>query len=260
MHGIVTKTRLRMAAGLMALMAVLSLGVLDRGDAGAIARHFPLEDLISTAHRVVHARVSGESSAFDSDNRQIWTTWTLEVSEKLKDAAPAGADLAAGTLCVHTRGGTVGRITQKTSGEPGLSVGGEYLLFLWKDQAGYWNILGQTQGAFMVIREEGQAARARNVYRGTRVVMVNGQAMPEKVGPIDQELEALKTTVRAAVALDAVEGPGSGAPQVPVPGTGAVTPAPGTGAVTPVPVTEPRAGLGATGTPVHAVIPAGRAG
>jgi hypothetical protein len=222
------------------------------GSACALARHFPLEDLISTAHRVVHAKVTGEAAAFDAANRQIWTTWTLEVTGTLKNAAPAGPDLAAGSIVAHSRGGTVGRITQRSSGEPRLAVDGEYVLFLWKDDAGYWNILGQSQGAFMVIREEGKAARARNSYRGTRVVTVNGQPLLEKVGPIDRELDTLKDDIRAASGSESDSGAGD-----PDAGTAAVggQPQDGDGAPPGGAATQ----AGASGHPVIVPVEAGRA-
>jgi len=206
------KTAARLALVLMvAVASAVWVAPIDSRPS-AIARHFPLNDLTETAHRIVHATVISESPAYNSTRTQIWTTWGLRVTETLKDAATVGFDMAAGTVAAHTRGGTVGEISQVTSGEPRLAVGGEYVLFLWKDDAGYWNVVGQTQGALMVVRPEGEVARARNTYRGHRFVFIDGQKVAEKVGPIDHTLSDLVTMVKAQVA---VNGGGVAAPAPP---------------------------------------------
>lgn len=221
--------RAAFAVGLLCVLAGWMAGT--DTTAHAIARHFPIEDLIETAHRVVHGKVTSMQSSYNADRSQIWTAWGLDVSELLKgEVEPKGAD-GARVYLAHTRGGTVGNVTVKSSGEPTLSIGGEYLLFLWKDAQGYWNVVGQTQGVLTVLRPEGAAARARNNYRGAKVVEVDGVKLVEKVGAIDGELAALtkqvKDAVRAAAGPSAPEGGGApGDSVVPVP-PGQSVPEPG---------------------------------
>jgi hypothetical protein len=71
----------------------------------------------------------------------IYTHFKIQVSERYKGAAAASEEFMV-------PGGSANGYTQDVAGSPDLSLGHEYVLFLWKGPSGNTQIIGLTQGVF----------------------------------------------------------------------------------------------------------------
>lgn len=170
-------------------------------------KHLTLGELADQATIVVQAKVTGAESAWDAARAGIWTHYSLDVSTTFKGSYGNDDPVA------HGRGGQVGNQVQSVSGEPTLSTGSEYLLFLQKNDAGMYRMLGKSQGIFTIARPEGGAATASNSFTGIQVVGSDGKQVAEKVGRISEELDTLRSKLEAHLKPDdkkADDAPGQG--------------------------------------------------
>ena len=90
------------------------------------------------------ARVQVTASNQVLRGRDVFTVYQLKTIESLKTAP--GGNLAS----VAVPGGAAGGIRQMVAGAPTLRVGGEYVLFLWTSRSGLTQIMGLSQGMFVV--------------------------------------------------------------------------------------------------------------
>jgi len=188
----------RLLPGFVAFVACIGVLALSAQRANATAvMHFTLDDLVSKAVIIAHVKVASSSAAWDAENKRIFTTYKLEVTETLKGKFE-------GDPTCQARGGTVGRKGQAVSGEAYLDTSAEYVLFIEKDDEGRNRILGLGQGMFKVTREEGQPVKAANTFRGVTLVNREGAAVDvEKVGPISDTLDGLKVSIKARLGANA---------------------------------------------------------
>ncbi len=187
-----TKTFFR--AGLF--FACLLLLLFSQKAMASFTLHMPLEDLSKKASVIVHTKVFSFSAAWEDQGKRIWTTYQLEVKSLLKGEFNADA-------IAHARGGTVGNKTQIASGQPYLETGKEYLLFLWySEKSKRYLILGSSQGVFKVTQENDGETWAENSYQGIHIINRDGEEIDaEKLGPIREKLEDLKTSIANSLAL-----------------------------------------------------------
>ncbi len=104
----------------------------------------PVADLLDRSERVVRGTVAGTVAEFGED-KLIWTTVTLEVSETL-------ARSNAALVQFRLPGGTVGDLSLTVPGAPSFELGQDVMVFLDGDR-----LRGFGQGAFLI--EEGKAWR-----------------------------------------------------------------------------------------------------
>ncbi|MEO8100627.1 MAG: hypothetical protein ABI811_23210 [Acidobacteriota bacterium] len=110
-------------------------------------------EMIQKSTAIVRAKVVGSFGA--KHNGTIYTYYRLQVSENLKSVTPAAADVAV-------PGGSLGRMHQSVAGAPELTVGAEYVLFLWTGKSGLTQIIGLSQGAFdLLLDSSGQPVLVR---------------------------------------------------------------------------------------------------
>jgi hypothetical protein len=135
-----TGIRLAIHRGMRALVVAL-LGLVTGllPCPAATLEKLSLDELISKASSIVHARVSGSSAAYRGS--VIYTVYQIQVVDRLKGSAQS-------TVQVLVPGGTVAGVRQSVSGAPRLAQGSQYLLFLWTAPSGATYIMGLTQGVF----------------------------------------------------------------------------------------------------------------
>jgi hypothetical protein len=127
-----------------AVLVLLSLTVAVQ--AASVVK-LTLPDLVKQSQAIVIGKVSGVSSAWVEDRRQIFTTITLNVSENLKGSS--------GHIVTFTQiGGVVGDTRVSVAGAPIFTPGSEVLLFLSGDPSGYFPTVGMGQGKFDVTTDE----------------------------------------------------------------------------------------------------------
>ena len=114
---------------------------------GSVFLRMDVQELRKASEAVVHARVSGLNSYWDSSHRMIFTDVTLEVKRRLHG-------LAGAELVVRVPGGTVDGYTAEMPGAPEFDLDEEVVLFVsrWKDGAAM--VTGYSQGKARVVRDQ----------------------------------------------------------------------------------------------------------
>lgn len=126
------------------------------------AARLDLETLTDKSARIVIAKAGKSEARWDAAKIGIWTHCTVTVSETLKGDSAKSVE-------VSMRGGVVGTTGQHVAGAGSLEDGKEYLLFLWKDDAGRWQLQGMVQGAF-VLETRDNVVYARNAMTGLTII------------------------------------------------------------------------------------------
>jgi hypothetical protein len=131
-------------------VAVLGLLALLESPAHAtISRALSLPELVDRADHVVLATCV-DARAFRDGRRRIVTDYTVRVDEAVKGEARPGT-----TLTMRSLGGVIGDLGMRVEGEPHLTVGERYLLFLRALPDGRTlRPVGMSQGV-MPVRDEG---------------------------------------------------------------------------------------------------------
>jgi len=106
-----------------------------------------LNDLILKSTTIVHAKVTGSYGAFRGVD--VYTFYKLQVSETLKPVSGQGPV----QLEVAVPGGVAQNVRQSVPGAPALTVGGDYVLFLWTGPNTLTQILGLSQGLFRMTQD-----------------------------------------------------------------------------------------------------------
>lgn len=106
----------------------------------SVARRLTFDQLVQASDRVVEATLAERSSAWASDGRRIYTTFTFETGSNIAGSGP-------GRFTVVQPGGRVGRWAQVTHGYPTFREGDRVVLFLEKAGQDY-QIVGMSQGVF----------------------------------------------------------------------------------------------------------------
>lgn len=123
-----------------------TLGMVTAGR-GTTLQQLSLNDMIVKSTTIVHAKVTGSSSAFRGVD--VYTFYQLQVSETLK---PAGSQNAS-RLEVAIPGGNARGVRQTVPGAPTLTIGGDYVFFLWNGDNTLTQILGLSQGLFQMTQD-----------------------------------------------------------------------------------------------------------
>jgi hypothetical protein len=126
-------------------MRVLSIMVVLLGTISPVPattlRSLSMDDMIAKSTTMVRAKVLGARTALRGPN--IFTFYQLQVLESWKSTGSQQIEVAV-------PGGAVGAIRQTAVGAPALNPGGEYVIFLWTSKSGLVQVLGLSQGLFMV--------------------------------------------------------------------------------------------------------------
>jgi hypothetical protein len=153
----------------------------------ATLQQLSIDQMAQSATAIVRARVTNSSASFTGST--IYTHYTLRVSEVWKGST--------GTE-VMLPGGVAGGYRQSFPGVPGLQVGSEYVLFLWKSsRTGITHLVGLSQGLFNVVAQpDGSLNASRNrIGEG----MFDGAGRLVRDQAIQMQLTDLKGQVSAVI-------------------------------------------------------------
>ena len=101
-----------------------------------------MRDLIAQSTGIVRVTVTG--STVTTRGRDIYTYYQLQVLETLKGAPQT---------TVAVPGGVSGGLRQMVAGAPTLTVGSQYVVFLWTSRSGLTQVIGLSQGLFSVMQD-----------------------------------------------------------------------------------------------------------
>jgi len=142
--------------GLMQMIragTVFALGVfLAASLCATTLEQLSMDEMIQKSSAVVRARVTGSYSASRSGG--IFTFYRLQIIEEWKSSNQPLTEVAV-------PGGTVRGVRQTVAGAPQMTTGQEYVLFIWISRAGLPQVIGLSQGLFIV----GQDASGETVVR-----------------------------------------------------------------------------------------------
>jgi hypothetical protein len=162
---------------------------------GTTLEQLSLDQMTLQSTGVVRAKVTGSSAAYRGVN--IYTHYQLEVAETWKGAP-------AFRLEVAVPGGVARGIRQSVAGAPVLTVGEEYVLFLWAGRSGMTQLIGLSQGVFRV-RDD-----------GTGNPILTRAGSPETSGgvaddpPMSSRVSELRSRVRATLDRERTSKQGAG--------------------------------------------------
>lgn len=156
-----------------------------------VALKLDLATLTEKSSLIVIGKVDSKEARWDAGRTGIWTHYELTVSETLKGMHEKSREVAI-------RGGVVGEVGQHVAGAGSLEVGTEYVLFLWKDDDGRYQLQGMAQGAFAVSEREGEKY-AKNSVSGMTIVDPK-TLKPSKDAAAKQPLEFKLSELKKQVA------------------------------------------------------------
>lgn len=155
-----------------------------------------LEQLSGRADRVAHGRVGALETRRDGAGH-VFTRVTLESCE-VWSGPGATAD---GCVELDLGGGVLGDERHETVGQAGFGIGDEVVVFLARNPAGDWTLLGLDQGRFEVLRPRELATEGpwvRNRFWGGRPGRIQEGAEVRMPNRIPLTLAELKRRVREA--------------------------------------------------------------
>jgi hypothetical protein len=146
-----------------------------------------VDQMSQAATAIVRARVTGSSANFIGST--IYTHYQLQVSETWKGFTPAE---------VAVQGGVAGGYRQSFPGVPQLSVGTEYVLFLWTSSAtGITHLVGLSQGLFSLAGQSDGSTLAVRPLIGELMLDASGHRVTDHA--IQLNVAVLKTEVSHAL-------------------------------------------------------------
>jgi hypothetical protein len=150
-----------------------------------------LTDLIRLSTGIVRAKVTGVRTDFRGAD--IYTYYRLTVSEDWR--ASGLTPVNPQQVEVAVPGGVARGVRQTVAGSPSLAVGQEYVLFLWTSRSGVTQVIGLSQGMFMVKTDSaGNLVLVRPAAAET-MVDKNGNVVADSALSIS--LSALRAQTRA---------------------------------------------------------------
>jgi hypothetical protein len=154
---------------------------------GSTLRQLTLDDMIRQSTMIVHGTVQLGTVA--SRGSMIFSHYTVQVSETYKSPTSQPAS----QIDFGVPGGSLNGLIQRFSGAPSLTVGHDYVLFLWTSKTGLTQIIGLSQGLFSVVSTPGAAPTV--VSAGTAERMLNSAGQPVPASDITMTLSALKAEI-----------------------------------------------------------------
>jgi len=187
---------------LAAATAVAALAAVTGTAAATIVLRVSPRELADRAGLVVEGRVAAVDVRWDADRTCIHTWATISVERTHKGANAA-------SIQVKVPGGRVGDDELRVEGTAKFEAGEECFLFLWKDRAGDWLVLGEGQGKFRITQDAKTGVRtAENSVKGLCLV---AREDPKTVtgtrvaGPDPRKADCLARDDLAAVVAASVE-------------------------------------------------------
>jgi hypothetical protein len=146
-----------------------------------------LEQLVQRADVIIQGQVQSVSSQWDEKRRLVFTSISIRVDETLK-----GERLSRGqSVLIRQVGGNVGAIQMSVAGLPRFTMGARALVFLKRQDATTFQVVGMNQGLYE-IKEEFAVSRVTDV---DLVDSKTGEITKPLAG-VQAPLEQLKTRIR----------------------------------------------------------------
>lgn len=154
---------------------------------GATLEQLSLDELIQKSTAIVRAKVVGSYADFRGP--EVFTHWKLQVQEQWK---------GQGSVEVMSPGGTVRGYRQGVPGSPQLTVGKEYVLFLWTSKSGATYLTGWGQGAFELSKNDASKLVATRVA-ASETMVEHGSWRPIKDAGIQMQYAELSARISATL-------------------------------------------------------------
>jgi hypothetical protein len=170
------------------------LAVLFALPAGAATlQQLSLSQMAQAATAIVRARVTGASASFTGST--IYTHYRLQVTESWKGFTPAE---------VAVPGGVANGYRQSFPGMPQLTVGTEYVMFLWTSgTTGITHLVGLSQGLFNLTAQPDGSTLATRPLIGEMILDVSGRRVTDRA--VQMDVTGLKTQVSGALRVKAAK-------------------------------------------------------
>lgn len=148
-----------------------------------------MDDLAVKSTAIVRGRVVDTYSVLSGPT--VYTHYHVAVTDTWKGGPAATVDVAL-------PGGTAAGVRQTYPGVPQLTIGSEYILYLWTSSAGLTMPTGFSQGIFSVSGDSAAAALISRAASGE--LMIDSTGHPVQDQAISIKLIEAKTHVAAALA------------------------------------------------------------
>ena len=137
-----------------------------------------LEELSTSAERIVMARCVSAAPQWNADHSQILTAYRFRVTRTLKgEASPA--------ITLDELGGFVDGKGMMVGDVPCYTVGEEVLLFAARTEIGRWRTLGAGQGKFTLIRDPQGRSWVRNDFYRCELAQMSPDRTPGHGAPLE---------------------------------------------------------------------------
>jgi len=143
-----------------------------------------LEQLVQRADLIVQGQVQSVYSQWDDERRLVFTYISIHVDEPLKGEPRQ-------TVLIRQIGGRVGAIQMSVAGVPQFNRGERALVFLKRQDATTFQVVGMNQGLYEIVEDSAVA----NVFGMDLIDKKTGEITKPLV-PARAPLEQLKNKIR----------------------------------------------------------------
>jgi len=151
---------------------------------GSTLQQLSLDDMIRLSTVIVRGKTQQTVSTYR--NSIIYTHYQVQVSETLKGTA-------ANQLDMVVPGGAANQMQQIFAGAPSLAAGQDYVLFLWTSKSGLTQIIGLSQGLFVVTTNASGQLMVARAAATERMVNASGAQVN------DSNLQMLLSDLRSQI-------------------------------------------------------------
>jgi hypothetical protein len=143
------------------------------------------DDMIRQSTSIVRAKVTGSRTAFLG--RDVYTYYQLQVTENLKSTSPQQFEVAI-------PGGATRGIRQMVPGAPVLASGQEYVIFVWTSRSGLAQVIGLSQGLFVVTQNSAGDAVIMRPAAISTMLNQSGQVVTDQ--PVSMSFSDLRSEIQ----------------------------------------------------------------
>ncbi len=152
---------------------------------GSTLQQLSLDDMIRLSTAIVHGKAQQTTPSYKGSI--IYTHYNVQVSETLKGHSASQFDVAV-------PGGAANRYQQTFAGAPNLTPGQDYVFFLWTSNSGLTQIIGLSQGLFVVSTNSSGQLMVMREASGER--MVNNAGQPVTDSAMQMLLSDLRSLIQ----------------------------------------------------------------
>jgi hypothetical protein len=155
----------------------------------ATLERLSLDDLITKSTTIVRGKILNSFTA--TNGPVIYTHYRIQTSETLKGSA-------RGVVEIQLPGGVTNNLRQSFAGVPQFKPGDEYVFFLWTGKSGSTQVIGLTQGLFVVA--PGGAADPMTTRAASHEVMLDhGTGKEVKDQTLTMRMSALRARIQSTL-------------------------------------------------------------